>query len=55
MTIMTQKLCKWLLTQKKAGAKNSKKGDLVWRARCPYPGEGYGHFYVPFGSIKVDY
>lgn len=32
-----------------------KKGDLEWRGRCPYQGEGYELFYIPFGSIKVDY
>ncbi len=32
-----------------------KKGELEWRARWPYPGEGYDLFYIPFGSVKVDY
>jgi len=31
------------------------KGKLFWRSRYPYPGEGYEHFKVPFGGIKVDH
>ena len=32
-----------------------KKGELEWRSRWPYQGEGYDLFYIPFGSVKVDY
>jgi len=31
----------------------SKKGDLVWRSRFPYEGEGYKLFYLPFRSKKT--
>jgi len=28
------------------------KGELIWRSRFPYKGEGYEHFYIPFGFVK---
>lgn len=32
-----------------------KKGEIEWRERFPLKDEGYEFFYIPFGSIEVDY
>jgi hypothetical protein len=43
--------------QKVVNSKNAfaKRGEMSWRSRFPYRGEGYDFFSVPFGSIRVNY
>lgn len=43
-----------IVDPEKALDPDAKKGELVWRARSPYKGEGYEYFYVPFGGVGLD-
>lgn len=33
----------------------SKKGEILWRERFPYQGDGYDFFHVEFGARREDY